>query len=269
MGMVGAIGGALGGGLSAAGKDKISNQAYDTSRVIDSGTRSSAMAAGNHVLDQLPANFDKSQGFANNAATAFSDASKSPDIGLGQNYYRKLLSGSFLNGGPVMQNYWNSIRNATNAAAGDANARARSQAGLIGANAGGSTWNNMQAANTAAMNARANEAILGSQGQNYQYERGMQNQAPQGLINYLNLPGQLLSNASGITLAPSLQSGQAMQANYLSPWTMGVENVLTKTPDALKKAGGIIQGMFSGAAGGMTGGMGMGGMGGGGGGGMS
>ncbi len=161
-----------------------------------------------------------------------------------------------------MQNYWNSIRNATNAAAGDQNARARSGAALIGANAGGSTWNNMQAANAAAMTARANEAILASQGQHYQMERERQNAAPQGLTSSLALPGQFLNQASGVTLNPSIASGNAMQANYLAPWTMGVENVITKTPDALKKAGGIISGMFSGAAGGATGGMGMGGMGG-------
>lgn len=251
--------GALGGMLGAAGKDKVSNQAFDTSRVIDKGTRDASIAAGNHVLNKLPQNFDRAQGFADTGATAFANAAKSPDIGLGQDYYRRVLSGSFLNGGPTMQNYWNSIRSSTKAAAGDQNARARSQAALLGMNAGGSTWNNMQAANAAAMNARANEAILASQGQHYQTERERQNAAPVGLVNYLSLPGQFLSNAANMTLAPSVTAGNAMQANYLAPWTMGVENVMTKTPDTLKKIGGILQGGVSGAMGGMTGGMGMGG----------
>lgn len=264
MGAWGAGIGAVGGILGALGKNKTDVKPIDTSRVIDSGTRNQAIAAGGHVLSQLPKNFDTAQGFANQGADAFSKSASSPDIGLGSDYYRQVLSGKFLEGGPTMQNYWKSIRNATTAAASDQNARARSGAALIGANAGGSTWNNMQAANAAAMNARANEAILSSQGANYQNERGIQNTAPSGLANYLSLPGQLFSNASGLTLQPSISAGNAMQANYLAPWTMGVENMVTQTPDKMKKIGNIFQGAVGGAMGGATGGMGMGGFGGGG-----
>lgn len=174
----------------------------------------------NAIGAQIPAWMANADQSANLLGTAATD----PGWEAAAKLARGEINGDYLNGSPALDNAMSSMRAASSATSANAAARARSQFAQNGMSFG--TGNQEAEQNAAAGNtASANNAEAQARLQNYEAERGIQNQAPALLnsslsspINYLaQIPNQYLGPLSQIT---QIVSGLAGSGKTAQPDTL-------------------------------------------------
>lgn len=169
---------------------------------------------------------------AGQAANTLSAGMSNPAWQEGQNLATRNLSGAYLNGSPQLDKAMAENRSATMAASADQNARTQSQFAKAGM--GWSTANQQATqAGTASAAGNADRDAANTYLQNYQFERGNQNAAPQQFAAASAAPFNYLSQGSQATLAPLAQQG-----NILSALSSGGQVVTPNTTQSINPSTG-------------------------------
>lgn len=174
------------------------------------GASQKGLDTANAVSDASTAPFAQSQAIAKSTAAKATTAANDPGLSAANGLYRSEINGDYLNGSPALTAQENATQAMANRAAGDQSAQIRSsdqRAGMAFSTADRQAQQGAQATQNAnAMQSNAQAAL-----QNYQNERGIQQQAP-GQLN-TNLSNQLNLGQAGIS---ALYSPLTAQANLNS-----------------------------------------------------
>lgn len=165
--------------------------------------------------------------FQQNAATQqgmLQTAAANPGYGQAAGLAQNEIAGDYLNGSPQLDQAMAQMRAGSNASSANQDARIRSQFAQNGMSFGTANQE-AQEANQAANNASANQAEAQARLQNYQTERGIQQQAPSMLDQSLSSPINYLAQIPNEYLGPLSQiaqvtSGLASGGQIAQPDTM-------------------------------------------------
>ena len=192
---------------------------------------SGAAGAGTQALNYLSSQQPQMNQAGQSTAAALQAAAANPGFAAAQSAASRTAAGDYLSGSPELNRAMAENTAAAGASAADAAARARSTM-----NENGMAWGTGQQQVEQAATAQGNEAAAKNNAleylQNYQTERGAQNQAGGQLaqayaapLNYLSqVPG---AYASGTASAAPLISGLGSGGQIFSNGTQGYDSALT------------------------------------------
>jgi hypothetical protein len=195
-------------------------------------TPSGAAQAGQNALNYLGSQAPQMNAAGQASATALQSAAANPGFGAAQTNAANTAAGDYLSGSPALNRQLAQTQAAAGASAADAAARARSTM-----NANGMAWGTGQQQVEQAATAQGNEAAAQNNAlaylQNYQAERGAQNQAGGQLaqayaapLSYLGaVPGAYASGtAAAAPIISGLGSGGQIYSGGQQDYSAGLTN---------------------------------------------
>lgn len=198
---------------------------------------------GQRRRGQIMRNMFSHNGDINQATNAeiggLNEAATNPGWQDAENLARSQISGDYLHGSPELDNAMASVRAAEGREFGDTAANLRDQYSRSGMSFGTGAQQAEQAARAAA-EARASGTESAARLQNYQTERGIQQQSPEMLHSALSHPIDYLSQVGSAVTGPQTQLAQVVKGLWGNGQITPVPQDVVENPGILGQVFGTV-----------------------------